>query len=57
MKRTPFEVNPTRPGHCQLHTRDGYNGFESIVDLNPAQIDELIQRLTTVCRATSKGEN
>jgi hypothetical protein len=57
MKRTPFEVNPTMPGHCQLHIKDGYNGFEGIVDLNPAQIDQLIQHLTKARRASSKGEN
>lgn len=57
MKSVSFEVNPTTPGHCQLHIIDGFNGFESIVDLNPAQIDELIQRLTTARKATSKEVN
>jgi len=42
--RKSFEVHPTRPGHVQLHVNDG--SFESITDLSPLQIDQLIAGLT-----------
>jgi hypothetical protein len=57
----------TLPCHIQLLVPSLYDDYcykscradqqESIVDLSPTQIDELIQRLTKVRRVTSKGEN